>query len=604
MDRKDKIEKTKDNLKVNQLDDSVRKQLFDKFVESGGKVVTDKQQRKGPLQSRVKNQVPQQRTARKPSDVRKPTIQREAVPKKSMTQPVQPEKDEESGLNRFLKKLMLRLKLKSSGITDFSGYCFNPRFFNKLNKSFKPDMMELQILFLELFKKNPGTGKRIIMRLDAIKPSYYELLEMTGNIFDKMIYDQIVDHHFNFPDVPQKVSELKGQIVTLYKKIYVLFQYESTIYDAFNHAMDLYYAIEGKNADPLVMNKRKVYNSLFTIFHKLLPKLHLLMSHYSGRVLDLYDPRIEAVLGLTDQDKPGKRLIMQLEDDLSLLSNEGDDKQKNASSQVTDQVKAKALKQGLELLTKVNVRSLRREYDHDRVFDNIGDDDPVFLSFMYFTEFDREYSFILTTNKIKYYQDYTSRSRTDNKSRLIDLYDLMRKSFDLFKEYAEEQALYDKSKKEKPINNTQYIEFTKRLESQEKKKNAAGKAAIASVSTFMETLTDELRIIIDDMDSEQKLITNPQDVIEFDVNIEGEKKLNGKKVYEAVGLVYAFGLAYVERMSQQFEKSAVPDNASGETPVETVQKRETHQIEEKKESGEGAHETQEKSVIQELDDLL
>lgn len=605
MDRKDKIEKTKENLKVDKLDDSIRKQLFNKFVESGGKVAIERQKQTGAITSRgLGNQQQNKNLPKKSVNTRmSPVSYTQNTNKRTASLP-QGRPTDESAIKKAFNKFILRLKLKSLGITEFSAYYYNPSFFNRINKSIKPDLMELQILFFEIFKKNPGTGKRIILRLDTMKPSYYELVEMTGNLFDKMLFDQIVEHFLNFPDVPQKVHEIKTQILKLYKRIYVLYQFENTIYDAFHHSIDLYNAIEGKKAESLSMNKRKVYNTLFVLFHKFLPQLHLLFCHYQGFGIDILDPEIESLLEITDQDKPGKRLILQLEDDLSLLSNEPEEGQTTGKQQKGDEIHEVALKRGWEILSKINIASLRKEYDREKVFHGVSNEDRVFMSYMFFTEFDKEYSFILTTNKIKFIQDFTNRSRTDSKSRLIDLYDIMRKSFELFREYAEELAQYEKIKKEKPLSNTQYIEFTKRIESQEKKKDSAGKSAITSVNGFMNTLCEELWKIIDDMNSEQKIIENPQDIIEFDVSIEGEKKINKIKIYEAIEIVYAFALAYIDRFTSDAEVGVEPPKNSEDDSSTNSKKVNTGSVPpESDQSGKNVN-PEEKSVIQELDDLI
>jgi hypothetical protein len=59
----------------------------------------------------------------------------------------------------------------------------------------------------------------------------------------------------------------------------------------------------------------------------------------------------------------------------------------------------------------------------------------------------------------------------------------------------------------------------------------------------MEKLGEELKTLIDDMNSRQEYVQNPQDVLNLDNSIEGRKKLNGRKIYEAILLLYYFSSA-------------------------------------------------------------
>jgi hypothetical protein len=71
----------------------------------------------------------------------------------------------------------------------------------------------------------------------------------------------------------------------------------------------------------------------------------------------------------------------------------------------------------------------------------------------------------------------------------------------------------------------------------------------------MDDLASELRILINDINSEQKFIANPQDVFEFNRSIEGEKKLNKKKIYDAIITLYNFASAFSYRLSSEGDLS-------------------------------------------------
>src|SRR4030042_1163126 len=209
---KDKLDKTKENIGVTKLDDKTRKKLFEKFVESGGKIVDEKSMRRRLTIDREKQKQYLKRTDGPPdkkvkkekqdSEDYKPPIMRKAPPR-----------SEAGSLTLAFGRMKRRPRLKFLGVTGLNGYFFSNRFFRKFNNTYKPALMEIQILYLEIFRKNPSAGRTITAKLDAMKPLYYELIEMVGNIFDKIVADQIIEQYVNFPEVAKKASELKEPIL-------------------------------------------------------------------------------------------------------------------------------------------------------------------------------------------------------------------------------------------------------------------------------------------------------------------------------------------------------------------------------------------------------
>lgn len=456
--------------------------------------------------------------------------------------------------------------------------------------------MEIQILFLEIFMKDPAAGRTITAKLDAIKPLYFELLEMSGNLFDKILVDQILEQYVNFPEVPKRVSELRTQLMQLYRRLVLLKPYENTVMRAFELAIDFHGKREEKIKISASSMKRRMRNALFVIFNKLVPRLALLFSLYERRPFDPHDPSVEAILGITDEEKPGRRLAAQSKEEAPHPSMEESAEQ---ATREEDTPRQKAIRQGLSMMASLDTRSLRRQYDPQHQFDSVSDADKVFIAYLLFSEFDYEYSFVLTTNKIKFRADFVDRTKVDFRETLNDLYDRMRKSREGLLAYMEELNNFEAARRERPLGGTQYIEFTKRLEALEKKRTATGKAALASLRGYMEEVASNLKILLDDMDGPQIYVENPQDVLAFDTIIEGVKKIGGKKIYEALYMVYCYAVAFVYRLSPGGDLSgALEFSPAGQ---EQVKKSGQDKPEEQRA---GSSEEEVQSVLKELDDML
>ncbi len=599
---KGKIDKTKENIGVSKLDEQTRKNLFDKFVEGGGKVVREKKNQSRLTIDREKQKQFLKRVETRPSNkrVKKEKPASIETKKKAVKKPV-PE-SEAGALDLFMGRIKLRFKLKLLGITGFNGYYFNNKFFKKFNNVYKPALMDIQILYLEIFRKNPAVGRNITAKLDGMKPLYFELIEMIGNLFDKIVADQITEQYVNFPQLQKKSLELKEQILILYRKLFVLNPFENSVQSAFERAIDYYGKSGDSSGDSYSSMRRRIRNDLFIMFHKFLPRLHLLFCLYQGRYYELYDTDIEGILDIGEAEKPGNRQLAQyFEEEAEALEERAADNEREQGEEEdeTDQGRLKAIRLGLELMSTLEMAKLRKEYDRQRIFEHVSDGDKVYITYLLFNEFDKEYSFILTTNKIKFRTDIIARTKVDFRAKLNALYDKMRKSSDSLREYAEELANYEKSRNEKPSSSTQYIEYTKRIEALETKKKTLGKNARSIVHGYMLEIVQELQVLLDDMDSHQVYIENPQEELVFDPAIEGEKKIHGKKIFEAVYIIYCYALAFAYRLSQE-------GDLSGDLEFKKEELEQMKGESKKEESSDKNNDEKKpgKSILEELDDML
>jgi hypothetical protein len=198
----------------------------------------------------------------------------------------------------------------------------------------------------------------------------------------------------------------------------------------------------------------------------------------------------------------------------------------------------------------------------------------------------------MTTNKIKFNVDFTDNVKVDFKQKMQDLFNDMRKCHEAFQAYADSYAAYSKIKVQRPIGSDQYYAYSKRLDDSIKRKDQIGNMARMVLRSYMERFGAELEILINDMDSRQRFIENPQDVLDFSLDIEGEKKLHNKKIYEGLKIIYSFVSALVYRLGPDGDLSGKIDNYE-------IKKIEDISSEpEKPAKGEGG------SILDELDDII
>jgi hypothetical protein len=609
-----KIDKTKENIGVSGLDNQTRKKLFNEFVEAGGEVIKEKEDRglsdyDRDLQKRYKHQLEHLRKQQKNSQNNTRTENRKTPSRHTQTEKPKyniaetPGNINEPGrLHIFFQQLKIRFRLLFMKVTDFSGYFFTNTFFKNFDDIYKSSLISMQITFFNLFKQNLRTGHKITDSLDKMHPIYFELIELLSNVFDRTISNQIFEHFYNFQDVPQETREIQGPLTEIFIKLHPLYQYKELIQTGLERALTLQTRIEKKKFAFFSANKKKIKNDIFIIFNKLYPRLYWLMCWYEGRIF-YSDIDIKDTIAIPVENIPGRRktstpnyLEYSFSENIFSKDNE---KQYNGADISQEDSIPDAVKKGLALMQKIDQDKAPEIISKSSIFKIINRQDKVYLTSLLLDEFDREYSFILTTNKIKYNTTFKSSENLDNKNKFANLYNEIGKCKTRLKDYAEILIAFEKLKNEKPISSTQFIEYSNRLTALEKEKNQSGIEARAYIRTFMEKLCKELKILIDDMDKSGNIVVNPQDIIIFESAIEGDKKLNTRNVNEAITCTYNFSYAFIYRLSPGGDLSGDMETAGQDNPPEAEKKSMPE-----KENNKNKKITKEKNILKELDDLL
>ena len=116
---------------------------------------------------------------------------------------------------------------------------------------------------------------------------------------------------------------------------------------------------------------------------------------------------------------------------------------------------------------------------------------------------------------------------------------------------------------------------------------------------FFESMSSELKTIISDINDKKQIISNQDEHLFFDIEIEGEKKLNGKTISEAFVLTYNYIMAIIYRLSSEGDLANGLEFKEGEKTIfdEGI-------LKEDKTKKKKAESTPVKSIIEELDDFI
>jgi hypothetical protein len=542
------FDKIRDNLKVNNLDEESRKDLFNKFVKAGGQVIREKSKKP------IKIDREKQRDLQKRLDTHHSNLKNQPQTHFSgsfqKTTDISRRPDSSKGFHL----LIIRFRLFFQGVSNFGGSYFKNKFLYKFKTEYNPAFLDLQMLYLDLFKQNPAIGLQIIQQLDKLRPLYYEIIEMAGDIYDMPVTSQLIDNYAALPNAKYHIYDYKTPLITYFKKLYILNSYVDLIYFSFEKAIDFQMRMEKGKPSIYAQKRKRIQNSLYIIFNKLFPKLYWLLCLIHGEIFNLSDNQeIETLLNIKTHMKPGTRLPNQMPVRLTEKQNQSSLKNEPSGDLVTEDdteiIIPPDVKKGLLLMDSIDYSILRNDYIKDDFLRNISETDKVMTTFLIFHEFDKEYSFVLTTYKIKFTQSYSVRGKSDYRDKLSDLYNLMRPCFDSLKEYFISFEIYEKSRIDRPTSNEQYYLYTKRLTEIEKDKKNKGRTARLIVQKYMQKIIDEMMILIVDMEVNHEIIQNPQDLLEFDSELDSNRKLNNKKIFYAIEAVYSFASAFNYRLT-------------------------------------------------------
>ncbi len=112
---------------------------------------------------------------------------------------------------------------------------------------------------------------------------------------------------------------------------------------------------------------------------------------------------------------------------------------------------------------------------------------------------------------------------------------------------------------------------------------------------FFTDVIDLLEVLSKDMEDKQKIVLNPQELIEFDYELEGNKKLKGKKIYQAILDVIDYSSAFLYRLSHKQDLSS-ESSTNNKLTADEVE----FEVEDEKPAEPG----EDKSILDELDDMF
>jgi hypothetical protein len=553
------FDKTKKAIGLNNLDDSARKDMFEKFRSAGGEVIKEKKPAEDPKsKSRPEPKIRQGNVSRTEfdrssgggrNDGRKGTGTsggRKPGPAASR-QDLQAAYEKE--ISGFTAKLAVKFKCWFARVSPFGSKEITPNCMGIFSRDLKAALMEFQMVGNELLA-NSAYSPKITSALDKVNPLLIEVLAKGHKLYKSDEINDLTAPYSAAPDLPVSIPRIQTALYSLFKKLYIMYPYQETYRKGVSLAYEHLQKLEGKPAVIYNSRKKKILKELDNLFGTIYEKLYLAILRNEEKNIPLISKYMENLLGITDEEKLGHRHAGEDIPDAN-LPQDPEVSTADKDSEKTEEDKAKPepelpkeLAYGLRLMKMYSIPQLRKKFDGRGEYSQIPDADKALLTYMFFKEFDDNYSFVMTTKKIDLKQVHVGGNRVDYRQKLLDLYETARGTIDQFRIYVDTFKEYQEHKKNPGAN---YIEASKKTTALETKRSQHSRNVRVVTKEFMEKTRDLLLVLINDMKSKREIVGNMDEVMSFD-SVEAKKRLNKKPIKQCIMEAYCYTMALAERL--------------------------------------------------------
>jgi hypothetical protein len=408
----------------------------------------------------------------------------------------------------------------------------------------------------DIFMSNPSTAQVIIKELDQKNPLLIELIERAAALYDRSELSELTAAYQAAPTVPVPLDAIRIPLFSLLRKLYYLKAYGELYINAVDQAIAIQQRIEKKQSALYATKRKRIAQEWKVLMNDIYYGLVLLAQRAEMKKAEPGTRLFEEMIGVIQEDKLGRRAAGQMpgaakpkeakEEKPEESSDKDDEEEKEEETNAEQDAGDSEMAHGMKLMQMNSIAALRAKHGIPEIKE-LADRDKVLLAFLFFKEFDTEYSFILTTPKIAMNVIYQEGRKVDYHQLLADIFETSRTSYDIFRKYAQEAQELQKGVKEGGAV-TNYVNHAKKMQILESKRGTSGRESRNEIKNYMQKVEKALQALISDMQGEGKIIANKDDALKFDLAADQKKRLNGRPVKECIMEAYCYAKALAKRI--------------------------------------------------------
>ena len=597
------IDKTRDRLKLDDIEEDDRRDLFNKFVDAGGEVVYDSRKKINStttnINSNTNSHIKKNNSINTNSQSRfehsdiKPKKESHPTNKQTNYEAIEKIKTNEvfKPANKS-KPLFFNFKLWlsafGSGVITFFGGKVNPKFLNFIDKNVISSLLEMDTLMFNALNPmgindtdSKNKREKIISRF-ATELEDVELLERIKDQYDEKVYKNLLRPYkeLDSPVVAVNyVNELKG----MFRPLYVLHLYSSKIKLVGEKAMSSYAIVD--NMSRGIVNSRisAFKRAVELIYSKYYPKLLILLQYASKEKLETLE-EFNRFLEITDVDILGYYTKLKLANQ-KLHESKIEAAKENIGKKDEEEKLNKIESIGVKLIEKCvsfKKEDNNIEYETDPFY-TIEENDKIYRIKVLIDFLDREYSILFVSNKVKYNLVYDNLVRTDYKSDFNNIFLSLSDINSRFNEYSEICKNILKVEEDEAMRFEQRVSMLSERNGQRAYISKNLKSTVMSIINSFKKKLDKLLL---DKEEREKIIANPNDILTLFADIGNHKKrVQGYNVLKALTEAYYFisGFNYLITEGELSGAGILIDKAE-ETIEENKEDKKEEEIKENEET--------------------
>ena len=541
------IEKTRDRLKLDDIGEDDRRDLFNKFVDAGGEVLSD---RKKTSQNITNNSINKNTfvntNTSSHSDI-KPKKESSFTNKQTASEIVEKTKNNEMApIIKKDKPIFYNTKLWfrafTSGVITFFGGKIHPKFLNFIDKNVISALLEMDTLMFNALNPmgiNDADSKnkrdKIISRF-ATDLEDLELLERIKDLYDEKVYRNLLRQYKDLVSPVIAVNYI-NELKNMFRPLYVLHLYASRIKLVGEKAMMAYAVVD--NMSKGIANSRisAFKKAVDLIYLKYYPKLLILLQYASKEILETMDD-FNIFLDIKDSDILGYYTKLKLANQ-KLNESKIEEAKENIGKKEEEEKLNKIESIGVKLIEKyVSFKKPDNDIKYETdPFYTVAENDKIYRIKVLIDFLDREYSILFVSNKVKYNSIYDNLVRTDYKSDFNNIFLSLSDINSRFNEYSDICKNILKIEQDEAMRFEQRVSMLSERNGQRAYIAKNLKSTVASIISPFKKKLDKLLL---DKDEREKIIGNPNDILTFFTDIGYKKRVQGYNVLKALTEAYYF----------------------------------------------------------------
>lgn len=547
---KNRIDDLRQKLNLDSLDERKKKEMFEKFVKVGGQVVEAEDEEKKKRAKELDEKIAKMRSDDTTYEEVKKARKNRTV-KKSMID-LSPESQKSNPINQWIEVFSCRLGCVLSGILTMNAQDLKGNFKDMILMQYQNALLTTRMILASILYQDKFVGNEIKKRflVDVIYPYYYELIYRFDNLFDDELFSRLGALRQQ-REIDPETREL---LIRVFKGIFVVQPHYQSLKNGVEKALLIEAEIRKLDPGTTTENLKKLNVNIDLVFLKFYPRLYALVDYFHKTDPAAKKKSFKELLKLQDEDYIGFYTNQWKEDLVNMAKQEAEARRKAETEKPKTNASAAAaasgiiqddtdpIKRGLRIIEGfVRFRDILYYYyekKDTRAYFPIRD--KVFLTYALVDFFDKEFSYIFTSNKVSFGVIFGDGKKLDLKTELSDLHYKLNGIYEKSNEYLKI------IKELRKLDEDAYMTIQERSAKSNQfslQRSQISRTLRKEAKDFFEEFSKKFLVLISDYREEKKIVQNGESLIEFNKNIDGDRYVDGKHVIDAIQDAYCYASA-------------------------------------------------------------